>query len=248
MENTQYHTGFAKGYLTQREFFVKTFQLMGLGLLITAAIAYYLAMDVANMSALFTTFETVNESGETVSEFTASGWWWAAAIGQLGMVLVISGRSSMANMNATTSMFLFVVFAALNGITIAPMLYAYTAASVAKVFLITSITFMGCALWGMTTKRDLTGMSTFFLYALIGLLVTMIVNAFFGSPAMDYVISFAAILLFAALTAFDMQKLREMHSEREDHGGLVVYGALTLYLDFINLFLHILRIFGIKKD
>ncbi len=221
---------------------------MGLGLFITAAVAYYLAMDVANMSALFNTFETVNDKGEAVTNFTASGWWWGAAIGQLAMVLVISGRASISNMNATTGMFLFAAFAALNGITIAPALYAYTAASVAKVFLITSMTFMGCALWGMTTKRDLTGMGTFFLYALIGLLITMIVNAFFGSPTTDYLISFAAILLFAAITAFDMQKLRQMHGERMDHNGLVVYGALTLYLDFINLFIHLLRFFGVKKD
>ncbi|MCB9811573.1 Bax inhibitor-1/YccA family protein [Candidatus Nomurabacteria bacterium] len=248
MENTQYRNRRMGAYLSQQEFFEKTFLLMGLGLLITAAIAYYIALDTANMAALFNTFETINDEGETVTEFSASGWWWLAAIGQLGMVLVISGRSSMANMSAGTGTVLFVIFAALNGITIAPVLYAYTAASVAKVFLITSITFGGCALWGMTTKRDLTGMGTFFLYALIGLLVTMIVNAFFGSPTMDYVISFAAILLFAALTAFDMQKLCQMHGERMDHSGLVVYGALTLYLDFINLFLHLLRFFGVKKD
>ncbi len=248
MENTQYRSRQMGAYLSQQEFFVKTFQLMGLGLLITAAVAYYLAMDVANMSALFNTFEAPNDEGEMVTQFAASGWWWAAAIAQLGMVLVISGRASLANMNAMTGTFLFATFAALNGITIAPALYAYTAASVAKVFLVTSITFMGCALWGMTTKRDLTGLGTFFLYALIGLLVTMIINALFGSPMMDYLISFAAILLFAAITAFDMQKLRQMHGERTEHNGLVVYGALTLYLDFINMFIHILRILGVKKD
>lgn len=248
MERIQRRNSSLGTYLSQHEFFVKTFQLMGLGLFITAAVAYYLAMDVAKMSLLFKTVETINSEGASVNSFTASGWWWGAAIGQLAMVLVISGRASLSNMNAPTGMFLFAAFAALNGITIAPALYAYTAASVAKVFLITSITFMGCALWGMTTKRDLTGMSTFFLYALIGLLVTMIVNAFFGSPTTDYLISFAAILLFAAITAFDMQMLRQMHSERTDHNGLVVYGALTLYLDFINLFIHLLRFFGIKKD
>jgi hypothetical protein len=219
---------------------------MSAGLLVTAVVAYTIALNDATMNTLFHTYNMVDAAGKTVTKFGASGWWWLAAIAQFLMVIVMSSFGRVGHVPLAIGTPLFLAFAALNGIVLAPALYAYTAVSVAKVFLITSITFSGCAIWGWTTKSDMTGMGNFFLYSLMGLLVTLIVNAIFGSPAVDYMISFAAILLFAALTAFDMQMLRKMHEASDDHSGLVVSGALALYLDFINMFLYILRFFGVK--
>lgn len=234
------------GRLTQQKFFESVLLLMGLGLVVTAGIAYLIAWNDATMSTLFSVTQTVDSNGEPVSRVGASTIWWVAAMLQLAMVLAISWGGLGKNMSLAVGIPLFIFYAGLNGVTIAPVLFAYTAASVAKVFFITGITFLGCALWGMTTKRDLTGMGTFFLYALIGLIVAMVVNLIVQAPLMDYLVSAAAIVLFAGLTAYDMQMLRRLHSEGGNQDGLIVYGALSLYLDFINLFLHLLRFFGVR--
>lgn len=233
--------------LTQREFFNQVFQLMGVGLAITAFVTYLLAWNEGLMNSLFSTYQGVDSDGEPMTKYGISAWWWIAAAMQLGMVFWLAGSSLMTKINVQTGMIVFGLYAALTGVTLAPVIYMYTEASVAKVFLITAITFSGCALWGYTTKRDLTGMGGFFLYALIGLIVAMLINFIFQSPMMDYLVSCAAVVIFAGLTAYDIQKLREMHSERSEHSGLVVYGALTFYLDFINLFIHLLRLFGQRK-
>lgn len=227
-------------------FMNNVFAMMAAGLFVTAIVAYMITFNEGTMSWLFHTYPGLNDEGETVTKHAASGWWLGAAITQFLMVIFMSSFGRVGHTPLVIGTPIFLLFAALNGITLAPVLYAYTAVSVTKVFLITAITFCGCALWGWTTKTDLTGMASFFLYCLIGLLVAMVVNFMFGSPSMDYVISIAAVLLFAALIAFDMQMLRDMHAKSDDHSGLVVSGALALYLDFINMFLHLLRLFGVK--
>lgn len=233
--------------LTQRQFFNQVFQLMGVGLAITAVVTYILAGNEGLMNSLFSSYQGVDSDGEPMTKYGISTWWWIAAALQLGMVFYLAGGTMMSKISAQTGMVIFGIYAALTGVTFAPVIYMYTEASVAKVFLITAITFTGCALWGYTTKRDLTGMGGFFLYALIGLIVAMLVNSIFQSPVMDYLVSSVAILIFAGLTAYDIQKLRQMHSQSREHSGLVVYGALSFYLDFINLFIHLLRIFGTRK-
>ena len=232
--------------LTQREFFNSVFLLMGAGLATTAFVTFLVSYNETWMSALFYTYQGTNSDGETVTKFGASGWWWLASAFELLMVIAISW-GGVANISLRVGIPLFGFYAALNGFTLAPVIYAYTEASVAKVFLITAITFCGCALWGYTTKHDLTGLGGFFLYALIGLLVTMVVNLIVGSPAMDMIVSLVAVVLFAALTAYDIQKLRALHTNSTNHEGIVVLGALTFYLDFINMFLHLLKFFGVRK-
>lgn len=228
------------------DFMNNVFAMMAAGLFVTAAVGYMIALNENTLSWLFHTYQALDDDGETVTKFSASGWWWAAAGMQLVMVLFMSSFGRVGYVPLAIGTPLFLAFAALNGVTLAPVLYAYTAVSVAKVFLITAITFTSCAIWGWTTKRDMTGMGSFFLYALLGLIVAMVVNFFFQSPLMDYGVSIIAVLLFAALTAFDMQMLRKMHAASDDHSGLVVSGALALYLDFLNMFLHLLRLFGVK--
>lgn len=124
----------------------------------------------------------------------------------------------------------------------------YTEASVSKVFLITAGTFGASAFWGHTTKTNLLSLGGFFMQALFGLIIVLIVSWFFQSRVMDMVISGAAVLLFIGITAFDMQKLRLMYEEDGWSWGLAVYGALSLYLDFVNMLIHLLRLFGVKKD
>lgn len=232
--------------LSQREFFNAVFLLMGAGLAITAFVAFLISSNETWMAALFHLYEKTDSAGKVTTTWTASGWWFLAAGAQLILVFSLSGER-MVRLNWQAGASIFAVYAALNGLTLAPVIAAYTAASVTQVFLITAITFAGCALWGYTTKRDMTSMGGFFLFALIGLLVAMVMNLIFQSTQMDTLISLVAILLFAALTAYDIQKLRVLHQNTENHNGIVIYGALTFYLDFINLFIHLLRLIGIRK-
>lgn len=230
-------------------FYSNVFLVMSVGLAITGAITLWLSHNQDMMKTLFGLYTYVEE-GKSKTGFSASMWWWIASAVELLLVFAMSWGTLGKSTSVGTNLIMFVAYSALNGVTLAPAIYAYTDASVAMVFFITAGTFGGCALFGHVTKINLLPLSGFFLVGLIGLLVALVVNIFFRSPAIDFVISGAAILLFAGLTAFDMQKLREMyHMANDDEvAGIVVYGALTLYLDFINLFLHLLRLIGVKKD
>lgn len=230
-------------------FFANVFAVMAVGLAVTGTITLWISHSPDLMKTLFGLYKYI-EDGETKTGFSASGWWWFAAIVELGLVLVLCHTSFGKSVSIGGNLLLFILYAGLNGVTLSPMIYSYTDASVAMVFFITAGTFSGCALFGHVTKINLLPMQSFFMVGLIGLLVVLVVNIFYHSPAIDFAISGAAVLLFAGLTAFDMQKLREMYEESGDESvpGLVIYGALTLYLDFINLLIHLLRIFGVKKD
>ncbi len=230
------------------QFYAKVFQIMAIGLLITAGVSLYISHSEGLMASLFHLTETM-EDGEMVKSYSASGWWYFAAFIELALVLWMTWRGISPKYSLTGTFLLFVVYAALNGVTLSPVLFAYTETSIAKVFFITAGMFGGCAFYGTFTKRNLLPLQTFFLAGLIGLIILLVVNMFLASPAFDMAVSAVAILLFAGLTAFDMQKLREMYYDSMGSSrGLAVYGALTLYLDFINMFLHILRFFGVKKD
>ncbi len=220
-----------------------------MGLAVTALTSWWISHDVGMMQSLFNLHEVVKD-GKTTSELTASMWWWIAAGLQLLIVLVLATFGLLSQMSVGVGIAVFSFYAWLSGVTLAPVLYAYTDVSIVKVFFISSSVFLGSAIFGHTTKINLRPFGTFFLMALIGLLIALLVNMFMASPVMDYVISMFAVVLFAGLTAFDMQKLEEMYKSGGNtySAGLVVYGALTLYLDFINLFIHLLRLFGAKKD
>src|SRR4029077_15019660 len=128
---------------------------------------------------------------------------------------------------------------------------AYTGASVARVFLITAGTFAGMSLYGYTTKRDLAAMGSFMFMGLIGIILASLVNIFLASSALQFAISVIGVLVFTGLTAYDTQRLKELYSESYDQasmGKLVISGALTLYLDFINLFMLLLQLFGDRRQ
>jgi uncharacterized protein len=235
----------AKYDLGLRRFFLNTMMVMSVGLGITALISLWISHDAATMNALFHLTE-VMEDGELVTRPTMSSWWIAAAILQFVIVWRLAGMK-VSRYGPGMSYAIFFVYSALTGVTIAPALYAYTDASVAMVFFITAAMFCGCAIVGHTTKINLRPFGTFFLMGLIGLIVAMLVCAVFRSPAMDYAVAILGVLLFAGLTAWDMQVLEDLYDEMGASDELIVYGALTLYLDFINLLLLLLRLFG-KRD
>ncbi|SIS49294.1 Bax inhibitor-1/YccA family protein [Insolitispirillum peregrinum] len=173
---------------------------------------------------------------------------WGAILLSIGMVFFLSFRIN--HMRASTAQGLFWAYATLAGIGLAPIFYTYTADSIARVFFISAGAFAGLSLYGYTTKRDLTGFGSFLIMGLIGLLIASVVNIFMQSTMMHWVISAAGVLIFAGLTAYDTQKIKEMYYEADSAemaSKKAVMGALTLYMDFINLFLMLLRFFGDRR-
>lgn len=166
----------------------------------------------------------------------------------LGLVFFLSFR--IQKLQYTTALTLFMIYAALLGLTLTPIFLAYTGASITRVFFISAAAFGALSLYGYTTKRDLSPFGTFLIMGLIGIIIASIVNIFLASSAMGFVISVVGVLVFAGLTAWDTQKIKEMYDVNDDGtvaGRKAVMGALTLYLDFINLFLMLLRLFGDRR-
>jgi FtsH-binding integral membrane protein len=223
--------------LKTNAFIRSVYNWMAVGLGLTAVVAYY----------------TVNQM--LVSEQfyrTVIGLIWPLIIVELGFVFFLSAR--IQKIKATTATALFAIYSILNGVTLSVILLQYTASSVASTFVICSVTFLACSIYGMTTKRDLTSMGGFLIMGLIGIIVASIANIFFASQGLSMIISYVGVLVFVGLTAYDTQKLKSMALTLPDNatGAMIrkgaIMGALSLYLDFINLFLMLLRIFGGSRD
>lgn len=168
---------------------------------------------------------------------------------QVGVVIFLSARIN--KMSPTTATLLFLLYSALTGVTIAPIFYAYTMGSIGTTFFITGGTFAAMALYGATTKRDLTGMGSMLIMGLIGIMLASIVNIFLGNGIVSLVISALGVLIFTGLTAYDVQAITRMANNvvtEDDTQRFAIIGALKLYLDFINLFLYLLRFFGARRD
>jgi FtsH-binding integral membrane protein len=166
----------------------------------------------------------------------------------LGLVFFISFR--IHKLQFTTALTLFMVYAALLGLMLSSIFLAYTGASITRVFFISAASFGALSLWGYTTQRDLTGFGSFLIMGLFGLIIAMLVNIFLKSSGLDFVISAVGVLVFAGLTAYDTQKIKEMYDVNDDgtvSGRKAVMGALSLYLDFINLFMMLLRLLGDRR-
>jgi uncharacterized protein len=169
-------------------------------------------------------------------------------LGTLGLVFLISWRID--RLQPSTALTLFMVYAGVLGLMLSSIFLAYTGTSITRVFFITAAAFGGLSLYGYTTQRDLSPIGSFLIMGLIGLIIAMLVNLFLQSSGLDFVISAAGVLIFAGLTAWDTQKIKEMYDPMEDGtavGRKSVMGALTLYLDFINLFLFMLRFLGDRR-
>jgi FtsH-binding integral membrane protein len=169
----------------------------------------------------------------------------------LQLVLVVALAGWTMRMALPVAAIVFLGYAALTGLTLSTIFLVYTAASIAKVFAITAGAFGALSIYGFTTKRDLSAWAGFLFMSLIGLIIASVVNIWFQSPMIDWITTFGGIVIFAGLTAYDTQKLRALNQignmdSAEDHKE-AIRGALTLYLDFINLFLHLLRVLGNRR-
>jgi FtsH-binding integral membrane protein len=173
---------------------------------------------------------------------------WLLILAPLGLVMVMS--FGINRLSSGTALTLFFVYAGLLGLSMATIFLAFTAASITRVFFISAASFGALSLWGYTTQRDLTGFGSFLFMGLIGIIIASLVNIFLHSSGLDWVISVVGVLVFAGLTAWDTQKIKEMYDPMDDGtvaGRKAVMGALSLYLDFINLFMMLLRLFGDRR-
>jgi FtsH-binding integral membrane protein len=200
----------------------------------------------------FTAYAVANSPDVQRVIFGSSIVFFGLIIGQLALVFMISGR--IHKMQASTATALFVVYSALNGATLSAVFLAYAASTITSTFFVCSATFVACSIYGYTTRRDLTSMGGFMTMGLIGIVIASLINMFFQSNAVSTIISYVGVLVFVGLTAYDTQDIKNMALAQPDDidAGAVrkgaILGALKLYLDFINLFLMLLRIFGSSRD
>ena len=210
------------------------YQWMTIGLIVTAAVAYFVASSPMLMATLFG-----NSFGMII-----------LAIAVIALPMVISGM--IARLSAAAATGLFVLYSALMGAFLSSVLLVYTGASVMQAFVTSAGMFGAMSIYGTVTKRDLTGMGSFLFMGLIGILIASVVNIFLGSSMLEFVISALGVVIFTGLTAFDTQKLRMFGANAPLEDGTAIrrgaiLGALTLYLDFVNLFLMLLRLFGDRR-
>jgi len=218
-------------------FMRRVYNWMAAGLALSAVTAWLVASNAAVLG-LFINLQT----GAPTMLF------WVAIVGEFGLVLAIS--AGIRRFQVGTAAALFVAYAALNGVTLSMILLAYTGASVMKAFLVTAGTFAVTSVWATTTKKDLSGMGSFLMMGLIGLIIASLVNLFLGSSMLDWVVSVVGVGLFVGLTAYDTQQLRAMVLEAANEvtvSKMAIFGALKLYLDFINLFIMLLRLMGDRR-
>lgn len=213
-------------------FLTKVYGWMFLGLLITAGVAYGVASSPVLIETLI-----LNRL-----------LFWILLLAPIGLVWFLAARVD--KIAPATAAILFVVYAAMVGITSSVVLLIYTGASVVSAFVITSGMFGAMAVFGTVTKKSLAGVGQFMFMGLIGLIIAMVVNIFLQSDVMGFVISVVGVIVFTGLTAYDAQRLKEMAVALPDGrvGSYAIVGALSLYLDFINLFFFILRLFGGRRD
>ncbi len=223
-----------------REYMLKVYNLMASGLALTGIVAYFSANTPAIISMLYVT----GEGGV----MQPTGLAYLVMFSPLAFVLALS--FGINKMKASTAQAVFWAFAGIMGLSLANIFLLYTGASIARVFFITAGTFAGMSLYGYTTRRDLTRMGSFLMMGLIGIIIASVVNMFMQSSAMQFVISVLGVLIFVGLTAYDTQKIKNMYMQADGAEVMskkAIMGALTLYLDFINLFIMLLRLFGDRR-
>jgi hypothetical protein len=222
----------ARAQVQVNEFIRSVYNWMAIGLGLTGVVAFYVSNSETLMKLIF---------GNQIIFF-------GLIIGELVLVFTISAR--VHKMQASTATSLFVLYAALNGATLSAIFLIYTNSSITSTFFICAATFIASSIYGMVTKRDLTSMGQFMFMGLIGIVIASVVNLFVRSSGMSLIVSYIGVVVFVGLTAYDTQKLRTMALSQPaglDSGTVrkgAILGALTLYLDFINLFLMLLRILG----
>ena len=211
----------------------KVYVWMALALVITGATAYGVATSPGILTALF--------SNQLL--------FWGLIIAEFALVIGIT--AAINRLSLTTATLMFILYSVINGAVLSSIFVIYTMSSIASVFFITAGTFSVMALIGYTTKTDLTSMGKILFMALIGIIIATVVNIFLKSSGLEMIVSYLGVLIFVGLTAYDSQKIKRMLQQAPDAGEgaqkLALLGALTLYLDFVNLFIYLLRIFGRRE-
>ena len=209
----------------------KVYALMSIGLFLTGGVAYIVGNNETLVMSLFTGMSR-----------------WVVMFAPL---IVVFAMGSMINrLKASTAQLIFYAFSALMGLSISYIFMIYTSVSIAQTFLVTAIAFAGLSLYGYTTKRNISGMGGFLIMGVIGLIVASIINLWMQSPALMYAISILGVLIFAGLTAYDTQKIKNTYVQMAQNGQSewieksAIMGALSLYLDFLNMFMFLLHLFG----
>lgn len=236
MENYIENSGIDQSVVesAQRTLMKNVYWWMALALVVTGLSAFYTASSPRLLDAIF-----------------GSGLFIGLIIAELIMVIVLSARIN--KMSFVAAGIVFVIYSIVNGLTLSSILIAYTMESVASTFFITAGTFAAMAIIGSVTKKDLSSIGQILFMALIGLILATIVNIFLKSSMMSYIISYVGVAVFVGLTAYDAQKIKNLIHQygtdlSDDNMKLALMGSLSLYLDFINLFLYLLRIFGSRRN
>ena len=225
----------SKSAVANRSILKNVYVWMTLGLALTGVIAYGVSSNEAILGAIFGT----------------PGLLIGLIIGQVALVWIMS--ANLMKFSAVVASLMFAGYSALNGLTLSVIFLVYTEASIAQVFFITAGTFAAMSLWAITTKKDLSGWGHFLFMGVIGLVIASVVNLLLRSEAMYFLISMVGVVVFTGLTAYDTQQIKRMSDSygenivEEDYVRLSILGALKLYLDFINLFLYLLRLLGGRK-
>lgn len=213
-----------------RAYMLRVYNYMSIGLAITGVVAYFAAA-----SGLY-------------QQIAATPLIWVVMLAPLGFVFFLSARIN--KMSASAAQTTFWIFAGIMGLSLSFVFLAYTSASVVTTFFVTSAAFGSLSIYGYTTKRDLSAMGSFMVMGLFGLIIASVVNIFLASPAFDFAISVLGVLIFAGLTAWDTQAIKQMYEERDSADTTTkkaIMGALRLYLDFVNMFLFLLRFLGNRE-
>ena len=227
-----------------RAYMLKVYNYMTTGLLLTGLVAYFFGK-----ASIVT-----NELGQIIGTTSigamlfSSPLKWVVMLAPLGFVFYLSAKIN--KMSVSSAQITFWIFSAIMGLSLASIFIVYTQASIARVFFISSGTFAAMSLYGYTTKKDLTKLGGFLFMGLIGIIIASLVNLFFQSSALHFAISVIGVLVFVGLTAYDTQSIKNMYyaGDSESVGGKkALMGALRLYLDFINLFIMLLRLFGQRR-
>ena len=227
-----------------RAYMIRVYNYMAMGVALTGVVSWFTFQAAVETNANgaivgLTSFGQALYSGPAVL---------VLFLGTLGLVFLISWRID--RLQPSTAFALFMLYAGLLGLMLSSIFLTYTGTSITRVFFISAASFGALSLYGYTTQRDLSPIGSFLMMGVIGLIIAMVVNIFLKSTGLDFVISAAGVLIFAGLTAWDTQKIKDMFDPMEDGtivGRKAVMGALTLYLDFINLFLFMLRLFGDRR-
>lgn len=210
----------------------------------------YTWMTLALVLTGLTAYGVATSPGILMAIYSNSALLWGLIIAEFALVFGVS--AAINRLSLTTATLMFVAYSVINGALLSSIFLVYTAASITSVFFITAGTFATMALIGYTTKTDLTSVGKLLFMALIGLIIATLVNIFVGSNMITMICSYVGVLIFVGLTAYDSQKIKHMLQQAPDAGEasqkLALLGALTLYLDFINLFIYLLRIFGDRRD